>query len=466
MSGKDKKKVYVCEECGADHVKWVGQCESCSAWNTLKEFHESKNSASRKSSSCVIPLRQAKSKLLYSAESMPMVRTSSGFKEVDLVLGSGFVDSSVILLYGEPGSGKSTLLLQILGTLSRKISTLYASAEESEGQIRERAERLGLDKDNRVQLLTTTDLDLVINESQRVDCKFLVVDSIQMLGSANIDSAPGSPSQVKACTTEFVRLAKTRGVTVVLVAHITKDGMMAGPQTIAHCADTVLEFSSAADNRYRMLRSRKNRFGSSEIGILYMGGDGLKDVKNASAIYLQRAEMIGAGSVVMVMWEENRGLLIEVQALVESGQVGPPRRTCIGVDQNRLSMLTALIQRHAHIKVGMNDIFAIAVGGVRISEPGVDLALVFALLSSLLDIPIARDTVVFGELGLGGELRPVANGESRLLEAAKHGFRSAIVPKANVPRKDIPGIKVTGVSSLKEALPLIPGWIERENDGQ
>jgi DNA repair protein RadA/Sms len=448
---KKAKTQYVCRECGADSNKWLGQCSDCSAWNSYDEL------AVATASKTAVPVGYAgvergvsSVKRLTEVSAVQVGRTNTGIGELDRVLGGGLVAGSVILVGGEPGIGKSTLLLQTMAALVERELCLYVTGEESLQQIAERAGRMGLDSPD-LLLMAETHVEQLIAAAKIHKPRVMVVDSIQTMFSDSIGAAPGAVSQVREAAAQLVRFAKQSGTTVMLVGHVTKEGTIAGPRVLEHMVDTVLYFESEAGSRFRMIRSVKNRFGAAnEIGVFAMVDSGLKEVKNPSAIFLSKHEAPVAGSVIMVTREGTRPLLAEVQALVdESGGYG--KRVSIGLEQNRLGVLFAALHRHAGVSLAGQDVFVNVVGGIRVSEPAADLAVVLASLSSLRDQPFPADTVVFGELGLAGEVRPVPHGEERLREAAKHGFKRAIVPMANKPRDDI-GIKVIGVSRLQQAI--------------
>ena len=382
-------------------------------------------------------------------------RFSSGLVELDRVLGGGFVPGSAILIGGHPGAGKSTLLLQTLCLLAASHSALYVTGEESPQQIAMRAERLGLPTDL-LKIMAETDVDTILAAAEQHKPKVMVVDSIQVVHSEGIASAPGSVSQVRDCAAQLTRFAKQSGLVLILVGHVTKDGSLAGPKVLEHMIDCSILLEGEHDSRYRTLRGSKNRFGAvNELGIFAMTDQGLKEVKNPSAIFLDRAERPAPGTTVMVVWEGTRPLLVEIQALVDDSSMGNPRRVAVGFEQNRLAMLLAVLHRHGGIHVGDQDVFANVVGGVRVLETSADLALLVAIVSSLRDRILGRDMVVFGEVGLSGEIRPVPSGQERLSEAAKHGFRRAIVPRGNAPKQPIAGLEVIPVSRLEEALQAV-----------
>jgi len=444
------KTVYVCSACGATAPKWQGQCADCSAWNTLTESQPLAPQAVRSAgyAGSVGDVRR-----LSEVEDQPEQRIDTGLTELDRVLGGGLVSGSVILIGGDPGIGKSTLLLQAGAVLSATLSTLYVSGEESLRQIGLRARRLGLG-DVDLNLLAETCVEKIVAEAVARRPGVLVVDSIQTMYSDALQAAPGTVSQLRECAAQLVRLAKLSGTAVFLVGHVTKEGVIAGPRVLEHMVDTVLYFESDAGSRYRIVRAAKNRFGAAnEIGVFAMTDQGLKEVRNPSAIFLSHHSHAVSGSAIMVSREGSRPLLVEVQALA-SDTSGNPRRVAVGLEPNRLVMLLAVLARHGNIPIGGQDVFINVVGGVRITETAADLPLLLAVLSSYRDRPLEGVGVAFGEVGLAGEIRPVPFGEERLLAAAKHGFKRAIVPRANAPRKAIEGMEVMPVDSLTQALEL------------
>ncbi len=451
------KTAFVCNDCGADYPKWQGQCGECHAWNTLTEIRLSAPAGKRASSGRNVRHTgfagslAAVQKLADVAVS-DLPRMGSGFEEFDRVLGGGLVPGSSILIGGHPGAGKSTLLLQTLCRLAARHTALYVTGEESPGQIAMRAKRLGLPSDE-LQLLAETDVDAILASAEALKPAILVVDSIQVVHSETLTSAPGSVSQVRDCAAQLTRYAKQTGTVLILVGHVTKDGSLAGPKVLEHMIDCSILLEGDHDSRYRTLRGQKNRFGAvNELGIFAMTDGGLKEVSNPSAIFLDRSEYSAPGTTVVVVWEGTRPLLVEIQALVDDSSLGNPRRVTVGFEQNRLAMLLAVLHRHGGIHVGDQDVFANVVGGVRVMETSADLSLLLAVVSSLRNRVLPRDWVVFGEVGLSGEIRPVASGQERLAEAAKHGFKVAIVPKSNAPKKSIPNLKVIPVARLSEAL--------------
>ncbi|WP_018872780.1 DNA repair protein RadA [Thioalkalivibrio sp. ALJ16] len=441
------KTQYVCRDCGAVSPKWAGQCGDCGAWNTLEEAAPANPAGPRGGYAGEV----AGITRLGEVEMAEVPRTGTGLSELDRALGGGLVHGSVVLLGGDPGIGKSTLLLQTLAMLPVG-DTLYVTGEESAQQISMRARRLGLEVDG-LRLLTETQVENVIATCERERPRVLVIDSIQTLYTAALQSAPGSVGQVRESAAALVRLAKQRGITVILVGHVTKDGQLAGPRVLEHMVDTVLYFEGDPDGRYRMLRAVKNRFGAvNELGVFAMLENGLKAVSNPSAIFLSRHQGPVPGSVVMVTREGTRPLLVEVQALVSESHAPQPRRITVGLEQNRLTMLLAVLHRHGGVALFDQDVFMNVVGGVRVTETAADLPMLAAALSSFRDRPLPQEMLAFGEVGLAGEIRPVPNGEERLREAAKHGYTRAIAPAANAPRKPIKGMEVVAVSRLSEVL--------------
>ncbi|EED34285.1 DNA repair protein RadA [Luminiphilus syltensis NOR5-1B] len=453
------KTAFVCNDCGADYSKWQGQCQECRAWNTLAEIRigAATSSSQRKATTARggFAGSTAAVQRLQDIDLVALPRFSSGFDELDRVLGGGLVPGSAILIGGHPGAGKSTLLLQTLCHLARSRSALYVTGEESPQQIAMRAVRLGLPAES-LQLMAETDIDAIMGAAEQHKPELLVVDSIQVVHSAEVTSAPGSVSQVRECAAMLTRLAKQTGTVLILVGHVTKEGSLAGPKVLEHMIDCSIMLEGEQDSRFRILRGHKNRFGAvNELGIFAMTDTGLREVKNPSAIFLDRSEEAAPGTTVMVVWEGTRPLLVEIQALVDDSSLGNPRRVAVGFEQNRLAMLLAVLHRHGGIQVGDQDVFANVVGGVRVLETSADLALLIAIVSSLRNRVLSRDLVVFGEVGLSGEIRPVPSGQERLAEAAKHGFKRAIVPRANAPKNAVAGIEVVPVTRLDEALAAV-----------
>lgn len=450
------KTAFVCSDCGTEHAQWQGQCASCGAWNTLTRI----SLGAAKTPSAPQNFKQragytgATSSAVQTLSSINLEevpRFSTGIGEFDRVLGGGLVPGSVVLIGGNPGAGKSTLLLQLMCRLSQDMEALYVTGEESLQQVGMRAKRLGLPTD-KLKMLAETNITEITNVAEQMKPKLVVIDSIQVMHSADVPSAPGSVSQVRECAAYLIQYAKQTNTALFLVGHVTKDGNLAGPKVLEHMIDCFLMLDGD-DNRYRTLRGHKNRFGAvNELGIFAMTEAGLKEVKNPSAIFLARTEEISPGSLVTVLWEGTRPLLVEIQALVDSSQLGNPRRIAVGLDSNRMAMLLAVLHRHGGLFMADQDVFVNVVGGVKVSETSADLALLLAIVSSFKDRVLPRELVVFGEVGLAGEIRPVPSGQERLQEAAKHGFTRAIVPKANAPRQAIPGMQVVAVSKLSEAL--------------
>ncbi|MEM8845009.1 MAG: DNA repair protein RadA [Pseudomonadota bacterium] len=442
---------YQCNACGHSFSKWSGQCPECHAWNTLEEVRAIQaggkvRAISSKKSSQVIPLSEI--------DTVEEPRIHTEMSELDRVLGGGIVTGSVVLLGGSPGIGKSTLLIQMLAALEQH-KTLYISGEESAQQISLRAERLNLDKEN-ISLLSSVSLEEILATLQTTKPKLVVVDSIQTLASEQLNSAAGSVSQVRECAGQLVQYAKNTNTTLFVVGHITKEGTLAGPRVLEHMVDTVLYFEGDSSDRFRLLRATKNRFGAvNELGVFVMQETGLKGVKNPSALFLSHHQSPAAGSVIMVTREGTRPLLVEIQALVDDNPSNSTRRLAQGIEQNRLSMLLAVMHRHSGISLHNEDVFVNVVGGVRIQEPAVDLPILLATLSSFRDFVLPRELIVFGEVGLAGEIRPVPNGQERLREAAKHGLKQAIIPAANTPKDKIDGLEVFPVSRLSDAVDLI-----------
>ena len=449
------KTAYVCHQCGAEHTKWQGQCEACGAWNTLSEFvvePASKNGGTARRSGYAGTTVAAITPLSDVAAEAEM-RTGIGIGELDRVLGGGLVEGSVVLVGGDPGIGKSTLLLQTLGALGERLRTLYVSGEESLAQIAARAQRLGLPIAH-LRCLAETCVERIVETAQKDAPRVLVIDSIQTIWTEMLTAAPGSVSQVRESAARLVRYAKETGTSIFLVGHVTKEGGIAGPRVLEHMVDAVLYFEGESGSRFRVLRAFKNRFGAvNELGVFAMGDKGLREVPNPSAIFLSAHGAPTPGSAVMVTREGTRPLLVEVQALVDQSSLGNPRRVALGLEQNRLAMLLAVLHRHGGAAVYDQDVFVNVVGGIRVQETAADLPTLLAVLSSFRDRPLPDKLVAFGEVGLSGESRPVPNGEERLREAATHGFLKAIVPKANAPKKSKIGeMEVIAVERLREAL--------------
>lgn len=453
-----RKTAFVCSDCGAEFPRWQGQCTDCKAWNTITEFMVSPASATtaRNSLSGYAGQTTAKIEPLNAIDLEALPRFSSGFKELDRVLGGGIVPGSAMLIGGSPGAGKSTLLLQVMCQLAREVSALYVTGEESLQQVALRAHRLGL-PDDKLLMLAETNVETICELALQQKPKIMVIDSIQVMHMADIQSAPGSVSQVRESAAYLTRFAKQHHIAMYIVGHVTKEGSLAGPKVLEHCIDCSMMLDGEADSRYRTLRSHKNRFGAvNELGVFAMTEKGLKEVSNPSAIFLSRGEHQAPGSSVMVIWEGTRPLLVEIQALVDYSQMANPRRIAVGLEQNRLAMLLAVLHRHGNVQMNDQDVFVNVVGGVKVAETSADLALLLAMVSSFRNRALPRDLIVFGEVGLAGEIRPVPNGSERITEAAKHGFKRAIVPKANAPKQAVNGLQVIPVAQLSEALDALP----------
>jgi len=456
-----EKTIYTCTECGGTSPKWLGKCPSCAAWNTLIESvaESAAPGKNRYTSQFQSLAKTAEVAVLADIDATDVQRTPTGQDELDRVLGGGIVEGAVVLIGGDPGIGKSTLLLQALDSLQRGgQSTLYVTGEESGAQVALRSRRLGLDA-SQVKVLAEIQLDKILATIDTLQPDVAVIDSIQTVYSDQLTSAPGSVAQVRECAAHLTRCAKSSGTAIVLVGHVTKEGALAGPRVLEHMVDTVLYFEGETHSSFRLVRAIKNRFGAvNEIGVFAMTEKGLKGVSNPSAIFLsQHAEPV-PGSCVMVTLEGTRPLLVEIQALVDSG--GPsPRRLSVGLDRDRLAMLLAVLHRHAGVACMDQDVFVNAVGGVRISEPAADLAVLLAITSSLRGKPLPKGFFAFGEVGLAGEVRPAPRGQERLKEAAKLGFTVAVVPRANVPKKsaskEFEGLTIHAVERVEEAMEVV-----------
>ena len=447
------KSIYTCTECGGTAPKWLGKCPSCEAWNTLIESVAEGAPKNRYNTSARGLIASQPVATLSQIEASDVDRQATGIDELDRVLGGGIVAGGVVLIGGDPGIGKSTLLLQALDSLSRNMKTLYVTGEESGAQVALRSRRLGLGG-SQVRVLAEIQLEKIsaaIDHEQPAVC---VIDSIQTVYSDQLSSAPGSVAQVRECAAQLTRLAKSTGTTIILVGHVTKEGALAGPRVLEHIVDTVLYFEGDTHSSFRLVRAIKNRFGAvNEIGVFAMTEKGLKGVSNPSAIFLSTHGEPVAGTCVLVTLEGTRPLLVEIQALVDSG--GPsPRRLSVGIERDRLAMMLAVLHRHAGIASNDQDVFVNAVGGVRISEPAADLAVMLAIQSSLRGKPLPRGFIAFGEVGLAGEVRPAPRGQERLKEAAKLGFSVAVVPKANAPKKPIEGLTIHAVERIEQAIDL------------
>lgn len=446
------KTIYTCTECGASEPKWQGQCPACMAWNTLVESIEETSSNNRYANKFDGLNQSSALQKLSSIKAADIERTPTGISEFDRVLGGGLVEGGVVLIGGDPGIGKSTLLLQVLCHLGKNAQAIYVSGEESPQQIAMRAKRLGLDASS-VELLAEINLEKILATLQAHKPNIAVIDSIQTVYSEALQSAPGSVAQVRECSAQLTRLAKQLGITVILVGHVTKEGSLAGPRVLEHIVDTVLYFEGDQNSSFRLIRAFKNRFGAvNELGVFAMTEHGLREVSNPSALFLSHHETQVAGSCITVTMEGTRPLLIEIQALVDESHAPNPKRLCVGLEQNRLAMLLAVLHRHVGVACFDQDVFINAVGGVKIAEPAVDLAVILAIVSSLKNKPLESKIIVFGEVGLAGEVRPVQGGQMRLKEAAKLGFTKAIIPKANMPKTRIIGLDVMAVERLEQAL--------------
>ncbi len=456
-SAAKRRSAYVCAECGADYAKWQGQCEACGAWNTLAEIAletaaQAKSPAARRSG-WAGKVDAPKIMALADVQLDARARASTGIGEFDRVLGGGLAEGAVVLVGGDPGIGKSTLLLQALAQMAPTWPGLYVTGEESLAQVAGRAQRLGLPLEG-LQALAETCVERILEHAIAAKPRLLIADSIQTLWTDTLTAAPGSVSQVRESAARLVRYAKETGTAVFLVGHVTKEGGIAGPRVLEHMVDAVLYFEGDSGSRFRVLRAFKNRFGAvNELGVFAMSDGGLREVSNPSAIFLSGTGAPQPGSCVMVTREGTRPLLVEVQALVDASPLSNPRRVVVGLEGNRLAMLLAVLHRHGGVMVGDQDVFVNVVGGIRVQETAADLPVLLAVLSSLRDAPLAEKTIAFGEVGLSGEIRPVPNGEERLKEAATHGFRRAIVPKANAPKSgSYKGMEVIAVERLADAL--------------
>ena len=446
------KTNYTCSECGAIASRWTGQCASCLAWNTMVETVVDTPGVNRMSQTPHRSLAQTAPVLsLADIEAIDVPRFGTGIEEFDRVLGGGLVAGGVVLIGGDPGIGKSTLLLQALSSLSLVRSTLYVSGEESGAQIALRARRLAVDA-KELKLQAEIQLEKILGTIADLKPDVVVIDSIQTMYSDALTSAPGSVAQVRECAAQLTRVAKQTGVTMILVGHVTKEGALAGPRVLEHIVDTVLYFEGDTQSSYRLVRAIKNRFGAvNELGVFAMTEKGLKGVSNPSALFLSQHDSQVPGSCVMVTQEGTRPLLVEIQALVDTSHLPNARRLSVGLEQNRLAMLLAVLHRHAGIAAFDQDVFINAVGGVKITEPAADLAVLLAINSSMRNKPLPRGLVVFGEVGLAGEIRPAPRGQERLREAAKLGFSLAVIPKANAPKAKIEGMNIIAVERIEEA---------------
>ena len=446
-----QKTVYTCTECGGSSPKWQGQCPHCSAWNTLVESLAETAPTNRFSVVAGSGRLQRLAEISPHEES----RVATGIEEFDRVLGGGLVTGGVVLIGGDPGIGKSTLLLQALAQLADRLAALYVSGEESAEQVALRARRLQLEVGG-LQLLTEIHLEKILAALAEHKPRIAVIDSIQTVYSDALQSAPGSVAQVRECAAQLTRYAKQAGTCIVFVGHVTKEGALAGPRVLEHIVDTVLYFEGDPNSSFRLIRAVKNRFGAvNELGVFAMTDKGLRGVSNPSALFLSHHEQQVAGACVLVTQEGTRPLLVEIQALVDEAHSPSPRRLCVGLEQNRLAMLLAVLHRHAGIACFDQDVFVNAVGGVRIGEPAADLAVLLAIVSSLRNKPLPKKLIAFGEIGLAGEIRPAPRGQERLREAAKLGFTHALIPRANAPKQPIKGIEVIALERVEQAVDKI-----------
>ena len=444
-----KTKVeFVCRECGASHHQWAGQCLDCKEWNTLEEIVISQATASKPESLKDLPASKVQN--LSEIKSQNKDRLSTGLSELDRTLGGGLVDGSVVLIGGDPGIGKSTLILQALATLNEANTTLYVSGEESAEQVSERSVRLGIRED--ILFIGETHLEKILKLAKDVQPKVIVIDSIQTMVTDLSTSAPGSVTQVRDCAAQLTQFAKQTNTILLMIGHVTKGGALAGPRILEHMVDAVLYFEGDAGGRYRIIRAVKNRFGAvNEISVFAMGEKGLQQVSNPSSIFLSNQENPSSGSMVMVTREATRPLLIEIQALVDQSN-GTPKRVSVGLDQNRLALQLAILHKHSGISTFDQDVFVNVVGGIKVGETASDLVVMLAIVSSLRDKVIPSNWIAFGEVGLTGEVRPVYNAQERISEAQKQGFELAIIPKGNIPKKTIKGMKIVSVGYLYQAI--------------
>jgi DNA repair protein RadA/Sms len=456
------KTAFVCTECGAQALRWQGQCPQCQAWNTLVETVLEPAAPAAGSRFAALAGETSRVQRLSALEPREEPRQPTGLDEFDRVLGGGLVAGGVVLIGGDPGIGKSTLLLQALSNLADLSpqggraaavrGVIYVSGEESGEQVALRAQRLQLPP-SPLQMLAEINLERILHTLREARPRVAVIDSIQTVYSESLQSAPGSVAQVRECAAQLTRFAKQSGTSLILVGHVTKDGTLAGPRVLEHIVDTVLYFEGDTHSSFRLVRAFKNRFGAvNELGVFAMTERGLRGVSNPSAIFLSQHSQQVAGSCVLITQEGTRPLLVEIQALVDASQSPNPRRLSVGLEQTRLAMLLAVMHRHAGIVCFDQDVFVNAVGGVKITEPAADLAILFAIVSSLRDRPLKRGLAVFGEVGLAGEIRPAPRGQERLKEAAKLGFSVALIPKGNVPKQKIEGMNIIGVERIDQAL--------------
>lgn len=458
--GKAKTE-FICSNCGAKYMRWQGQCRECGEWNTIEEVQIASaapspgRAAAQRGMTGFAGTAGSGVRKLGEVSAVRAERLYSGYKEFDRVLGGGIVPGSVVLIGGNPGAGKSTLLLQTVCRLSERLPVLYVTGEESLEQVALRAARLQLPT-AQVNIAAETSIDAICQLAAAVKPTVLVVDSIQVMHVEGINTAPGAVTQVRESAAALTQFAKRTGIAVFMVGHVTKDGTLAGPKILEHCVDCSIFLSSSADPRFRTLRCQKNRFGAvNEIGVFAMTDKGLREVSNPSAIFLNRQQVTAPGSVAMVLWEGSRPLLVEVQALADASLYGNPRRLTVGTDPSRLAMLLSVLHRHAGMQFADQDVFTNVVGGIKVEETAADVPLCLALLSSLKERPIARQTIAFGEIGLTGEVRPVTSGQERIAEAFKQGFTRFIIPRENAPRRVEPGMEIHAVSRVSDLSSLI-----------
>jgi len=461
---KAPKKVYVCSECDSQFPRWSGQCPSCRAWNTLSE--ETYRAPAKQSIASIRPEGRERAVTFSKMEDSQSARIVTGIGELDRVLGGGLVPGSAVLLAGEPGIGKSTLLMQLCGKADDNYSVLYISGEESKGQLKMRAERLGVSEAD-VLVLTETDLDSVISEYERVSPDVVIVDSVQTMVSASVDSFAGSPTQVRECSSQLITRAKADGCAIVLVGHVTKDGNIAGPKTLEHMVDAVLNFEGDRSQSHRIVRAIKNRYGSTnEIGVFEMTDIGLEEVDNPSAMLLAGRPKEVSGSCAVCVMEGTRPLIAEIQALVTTSVFPSPKRMADGIDYNRMCLLLAVLEKRLGFKFSQCDVYLNVVGGLRIDEPAADAAIATALISSLKDIPVPSDLIVAGEIGLSGEVRAVSCAEQRAKEAERIGFSRIALPKRSVQKKQ-PGLKdarVIPVSGIYDFAAILAAEVKKNKD--
>ena len=454
MSTLKTKIIFTCQHCDAQYNKWQGQCSECQKWNTISEEVALTNPKAQNQNPRMAGFAGILSEITAIADVKieTQSRIKSGLDEFDLILGGGLVSDSAVLIGGDPGVGKSTILLQILSHMSKTHRPLYVTGEESLQQLAMRAKRLHLPLEN-LSLLAETNVEKILMNAENFQPKIMVIDSIQTLYTDLLPAAPGGVGQVRESAAKLVMYAKQKGIALFIIGHVTKDGTIAGPRVLEHMVDAVLYFEGQSDSRYRVIRAVKNRFGAvNEVGIFAMTETGLKQVANPSAIFLSGHQAAVPGNVTTVVWEGSRPLLVEVQALVDESHLANPRRVTVGLDHNRLSMLLAVLHRHAGIVTYDQDVFANVVGGLRVMETSADLAIILSVISSLKNKLLASDLIVFGEIGLSGEIRPVPSGQERIREAAKHGFKKAIVPKGNAPKSTVNGMEIIAVDRLQAAL--------------